>query len=123
MKDAFLQVCQDDPILVTLQGEQCVINRNLPGQRLGAKQWCLFLKDFLQSSMGFEFSAEQPCLARTAEATILIHVDDILYVGKQDFWRNVFLKCSWPAGGDLERILVMTGTWVAPLRIPSGYLT
>ena len=92
MKDAFLQVCQDDPILVTLQGEQCVINRNLPGQRLGAKQWCLFLKDFLQSSMGFEFSAEQPCLARTAEATILIHVDDILYVGKQDFWRNVFLK-------------------------------
>ena len=55
VKDAFLQVCQEDPILVTLQGEQFVINRNLPGQRLGAKQWFLFLKDFLQSSMGFEF--------------------------------------------------------------------
>ena len=92
VKDAFLQVCQDDPILVTLQGEQLVINRNLPGQRLGAKQWFLFFKDFPQSSMGFEFSAEQPCLARTTEATILIHVDDILYVGKRGFWRNVFLQ-------------------------------
>ena len=92
VKDAFLQVCQEDPILVTLQGEQFVINRNLPGQRLGAKQWFLFLKDFLQSSMGFEFCAEQPCLARTEQATILIHVDDILYIGKRDFWRDVFLK-------------------------------
>ena len=91
MKDAFLQVCQEDPILVTLQGEQFVINRNLPGQRFGAKQWFLFL-DFLQSSMGFEFCAEQPCLARTEEATMLIHVHDILYVGKRDFWRDVFLK-------------------------------
>ena len=42
--------------------------------------------------MGFEFSAEQPCLAKTAEATILIHVDDILYVGRKDFWRDVFVK-------------------------------
>ena len=42
--------------------------------------------------MGFEFSAEQPCLAKTAEAAILIHVDDILYVGRKDFWRDVFLK-------------------------------
>ena len=77
VKDAFLQVNQDEPILVNLQNQQFVIQRNLPGPRLGAKQWFLFLKDFLQSSMGFEFSAEQPCLAKTAEATILIHVDDI----------------------------------------------
>ena len=72
VKDAFLQVSQDEPILVNLQGQPFVIQKNLPGQRLGAKQWFLFLKEYLQSSMGFVFSAEQPCLAKTAEATILI---------------------------------------------------
>ena len=55
VKDAFLQVSQDEPILVSLQGQPFVIQKNLPGQRLGAKQWFLFLKEYLQSSMGFEF--------------------------------------------------------------------
>ena len=41
--------------------------------------------------MGFEFSLEQPCLARTKECTILIHVDDILFVGLRSFWKDVFL--------------------------------
>jgi hypothetical protein len=52
VRDAFLQVEQDDPVLVYLQEEPFVIRRNLPGQRLGAKQWFLCLKAFLQSSLG-----------------------------------------------------------------------
>ena len=37
VKDAFLQVCQEDPILVTLQGEQFVINRKFARSALGGK--------------------------------------------------------------------------------------
>ena len=92
VRDAFLQVEQDEPVLVHLQNEPFIIMRNLPGQRLGAKQWYLHLRDFLEKSMGFEFCPEQPCLARTGDATILIHVDDILYVGTENFWNKVFLK-------------------------------
>ena len=92
VRDAFLQVEQDDPVLVYLQGEPFVIKRNLPGQRLGAKQWFLCLKAFLTEQLGFTFFQEQPCLARTPEATIMIHVDDILFVGLKSFWNDVFLK-------------------------------
>ena len=41
--------------------------------------------------MGFEFSMEQPCMARTPQCTILIHVDDVMYVGSRAFWNEVFL--------------------------------
>eukprot|EP00435_Cladocopium_sp_Y103_P049113 s1418_g14.t1 len=91
VSDAFLQVEQDKPIRVNLQGESWVICRNLPGQRLGAKQWFQFLRSHLETTMGFEFSPEQPCMARTKECTILIHVDDILFCGLRSFWNDVFL--------------------------------
>eukprot|EP00435_Cladocopium_sp_Y103_P024696 s2951_g6.t1 len=91
VKDAFLQVEQAEPILVKLQNESYIIKRNLPGQRLGAKQWFLHLKAFLQRTMAFEFSSVQPCMACTSEAAILIHVDDILFVGRKIFWEK-FLK-------------------------------
>ena len=92
VRDAFLQVEQSQPILVHLQNEPFVINRNLPGQRLGAKQWFLHLQAFLKERMDFQFSAVQPCMARNSKATILIHVDDILFVGLKSFWDEVFLK-------------------------------
>ena len=65
--------------------------RILPGQRLGAKQWFQYLRNHLQETMDFEFSMEQPCMARTKECTIIIHVDDILFVGLKTFWKDVFL--------------------------------
>ena len=91
VRDAFLQVDQDNPVLVKLQGENWVIKKNLPGQRLGAKQWFQYLRNHLQETMDFEFSMEQPCMARTKECTIIIHVDDILFVGLKTFWKDVFL--------------------------------
>ena len=91
VKDAFLQVEQSEPVLVQLQGQPYVIKRNLPGQRLGAKQWFMHLKAFLQKTMSFEFSSVQPCMARTDQGAILIHVDDILFVGRKSSW-DVFLK-------------------------------
>ena len=91
VSDAFLQVDQDQPVLVKLQGKSRVICKNLPGQRLGAKQWFQHLRAHLESSMGFEFSMEQTCMARTPQCTILIHVDDVMYVGSRAFWNEVFL--------------------------------
>ena len=38
VKDAFLQVVQPNPIVVSLQNQPFVILRNLPGQRMGARQ-------------------------------------------------------------------------------------
>ena len=86
VRDAFLQVEQDDPVRVVLHGQLFMIKQNLPGQRLGAKQWFLCLTSFLMESMNFEFCPEQPCLARTHEATIMIHLDDILFVGGTTFF-------------------------------------
>ena len=90
--DAFLQVEQDDPILVHIQGEPYVVKRNLPGQRMGARQWYQHLRKCLVSKFGFEFCEEQPCIARNGEATIIIHVDDIMFVGRKIYWQDVFLK-------------------------------
>ena len=92
VKDAFLQVEQRNPILVSLQNQPFVILRNLPGQRMGARQWFQHLRGHLRDAYDFEFCSEQPCLAKNQHATILIHVDDIMFVGKKSFWENTCLK-------------------------------
>jgi hypothetical protein len=45
VKDAFLQVQQPNPILVSLQNQPFVILRNLPGQKMGARQWFQHLRE------------------------------------------------------------------------------
>lgn len=52
----FLQVEQNEPILVHLQGDPFIIKRNLPGQRMHAKQWYLHLKSCLSESLNFVLS-------------------------------------------------------------------
>ena len=90
VKDAFLMVDQDEPISVKLQGQEFVIRKNLPGQRMGAKQWYQHSRKYLESEFDYEFCNEQPCLAKNAQSTLLIHVDDILFVGKKAYWRILF---------------------------------
>jgi hypothetical protein len=48
VKDAFLMVDQPSPMLVTLLGQTYTVRKNLPGQRLGARSWYWYLRDFLQ---------------------------------------------------------------------------
>ena len=45
----------------------------------------------MKDKYGFQFCSEQPCLARNEHGVILIHVDDVLNVGKKTFWRDTFL--------------------------------
>ena len=54
--------------------------------------WYDYFRDFLQTSLSFEFCAEQPCLARVNEGVVLIHVDDLLYAGSRNYFHEVFLK-------------------------------
>lgn len=50
------------------------------------------MKAFLTEHLGFKFCQEQPRIARTPEAIIMIHVDEILFVGLKSFWNDVFVK-------------------------------
>jgi hypothetical protein len=64
VKDALLMVEQPSPMVVTLLGKKYWVRKNLPGQRLGAKNWYWHLRHFLSQSMDFRFCIEQPCIAK-----------------------------------------------------------
>ena len=59
-KDAFLMVPQEKAVRVKLQGEDFIVQRNLPGQRLGARYWYFFLllRQLLESEMDFKLCKE-----------------------------------------------------------------
>ena len=54
------------------QGREYVILKNLPGQRLGARSWCWYFRNYLEKFQ-YEFCDVQPCLSRTRDSVILIH--------------------------------------------------
>ena len=92
IKDAFLQVPQREPIRVYLDNVPYIIPRNLPGQRQGSREWYWHFRQFLTDELGFQWCDIQPCLAKTKDATILLHVDDVLFCGNSNYFHNVFLK-------------------------------
>ena len=92
VKDAFLMVPQEKAVRVKLRGEDFIVQRNLPGQRLGARHWYLFLRQFLESEMDFKFCKEQPCLCRNEHEMMMIHVDDVMFAGETQYWKDVVLK-------------------------------
>ena len=91
IKDAFLQVDQEEPTQVLLHGRSYVLLKNLPGQRLGAKAWYWCLRNFMSSALGCEWCPEQPCLTRTEKGCWMVHVDDLLFVGDTQYWRDTVL--------------------------------
>ena len=46
VKDAFLQVPKEKPLKVNLRGEEFLVKRSLPGQRVGAKAWFDFFAEY-----------------------------------------------------------------------------
>ena len=95
IKDAFLQVPQEEIVGGSLYGKELVIRRNLPGQRLGAKAWYWYFRNYVAKCFECEWCSEQPCLARCTYKGIhnvfMIRVDDLLFAGSSDFWNNKFL--------------------------------
>jgi len=91
IKDAFLQAPQEHVVAVVLDGVEYVVLKNLPAQRLGAKAWYWHFRQFATSVLDFEWSAVQPCLARCQENMFMLHVDDLLFTGRRQYWSQVFL--------------------------------
>ena len=96
IKDAYLQVPQQEEVLVTISdwmkraaniGEGIVwrLKRCLPGQRNAATRWYEHLRSILER-LGFEFSQHVPALAKhkTKAVWISIHVDDELLAGRRE---------------------------------------
>lgn len=88
VKDAFLMVDQDQPIFVHLHGQAFVIRKNFPRSENGGQA----MVSAPQRSPGNSFWIYVLCLAKSSFSTLLIHVDDILFVGKQSYWEETFLK-------------------------------
>jgi hypothetical protein len=96
IKDGFLEVPQEHVVSVTLHGTEYVVLRNLPGQRLGAKAWYWFFRNFVTESMQFEWCDVQPCLAKCGRNVFMLHVDDLLFTGTFDAAEvQRELQCAW----------------------------
>ena len=91
VKDAFLQVPQEKPLKVILRGEELLVKRNLPGQRVGAKAWFNFFTEYLTKELNYQFSAECPCLGRNEKSIILIHVDYSIFTGDSKYINEICL--------------------------------
>ncbi|CAE7232609.1 unnamed protein product [Symbiodinium sp. CCMP2592] len=88
-KDAYLQVEQPTPMTVEIDGKlfgdpeggsrTMVLDRLLPGQRIGASAWYLFAKDLLRKASLTNFEKE-PTLFRStvpgSQAGVVLHADD-----------------------------------------------
>ena len=119
-KDAFLQVPQEKLVGVSLYSQQYIIKRNLPGQRLGAKSWYWFFRNYVSEVLQCEWSVEQPCLARCIcngiHNCFMIHVDDLLFAGSSEFWSKTFLPAMTSKFNVSHNVLTNEGSSVTFLK-------
>ena len=98
VKDAFLTVNQQEPTLVHTSDaagnvQSFLLGKVLPGQRDGSLLWYRDITSYLKAELGMEEHAAYPCLLKSPDGScaVLIHVDDLLVVGKRDFVLNGLL--------------------------------
>ena len=69
-----------------------VILRCPPGQRDASKLWYQFFVEKLQRLFGAIVCKEQPCVLKVEnEVAMVMHVDDIMFLGDQSWIHSVFL--------------------------------
>ena len=87
IKDAFLQVPQERPLQISTNTGYYKVLKNIPGQRIGAKAWYEYLRNYLENDLNFTFDVVNPCLGRKGEGSelicVLVHVDDVMFTGRQ----------------------------------------
>ena len=100
VKDAFLTVKQKTPTVVTCKladgrEVQYGLGRVLPGQRDGSLLWHQDITKVLCEELGMSQHVPYPCILKTADSScfVLIHVDDILVVGRREFVLQKMVKC------------------------------
>ena len=116
IKDAFLQVPQENVVEVMLHDVKYVVLKNLPGQRLGAKAWYWYFRQYATETMQFEWCLIQPCLARKGMNAFMLHVDDLLFTGNLVFWRDVFLPTMQQKFSISFNVLGCEGSEIAFLK-------
>ena len=90
--DAFLQVSQPMPRVVKLGSKEFIILRCLPGQRDASKLWYHHCVNKLQTKFNAEVCIEQPCVLKVGNlAAMVLHVDDVLFMGDEKWIRATFL--------------------------------
>eukprot|EP00435_Cladocopium_sp_Y103_P006854 s705_g2.t1 len=90
--DAFLQVNQTVPRVVKLGSRDFIILRCLPGQRDASKLWYNHFVGTLKTKFQAEVCVEQPCVLKVrGKAAMVLHVDDVLFMGKEQWIKTVFL--------------------------------
>ena len=113
--DAFLQVPQPKPRVVKLGNVELVILMCLPGQRDAAKLWYQHFTNVLQKKFSATICTEQPCVLKIQrKCAMVLHVDDVLFLGEQQWLSEVFLPglkeefklsstmVDWNSGGSFE---------------------
>ena len=85
ISDAYLQVPQRQPRVVKLGDLSFVILKCVPGQRDGALLWYQHFVSVLDSKMKLEVCQELPCLLKCGSGAILLHVDDLLFHGTEEW--------------------------------------
>ena len=100
VKDAFLTVPQQTPTTVRCQladgqSRDYALGMVLPGQRDGSLLWHKAITGLLKSELDMSVHEPYPCILKNADSSciVLIHVDDILVVGKKKFVMERLVKC------------------------------
>ena len=100
VKDAFLTVPQQTPTTVRCQladgqSRDYALGMVLPGQRDGSLLWHKAITGLLKSELDMAVHEPYPCILKNADSSciVLIHVDDILVVGKKKFVMERLVKC------------------------------
>ena len=100
VKDAFLTVKQQTATVVNCtladgEVQPYGLGRVLPGQRDGSLLWHRDITSVLHEKLGMTAHVPCPCVLKSADNSCyaLIHVDDILVVGKRDFVMNRLVTC------------------------------
>ena len=103
---------------VQLHGTSYVVLRNLPGQRLGARAWYWFFRNFATDAFKCSWSDIQPCIGKCAEGVFMVHVDDLLFTGNAKYWRDVFLPTMQEKFSISHNVLDLEGSEIFFLEAP-----
>ena len=100
IKDAFLTVSQETPTVVRCQlanGEtrDYSLGKVHPGQRDSSLLWHRAITGLLKSELSMEEHIPYPCILKTpgASCMVLVHVDEILVVGRKKLVLEKLVKC------------------------------
>ena len=99
VKDAFLTVSQETPTVVRCQLADGTsmgysLGKVLPVQRDGSLLWHKAITGLLKTELAMAEHMPYPCILKTpgSSCVVLVHVDNILVVGRRSFVQNKLVK-------------------------------